>query len=66
LNVKHGEGTTMKMFRVAFDAGTWVPWAVAIALIAVGAALFRYAVTPMISTGWERARSVVSEKGIVV
>jgi branched-chain amino acid transport system permease protein len=65
LNVKHGEGTTMKMFRVAFDAGTIWPWLTAVGLIVVGFGIFRF-VSPMIATAWDRARAIALEKGFVV
>ncbi len=65
LSVKQDSGPGMKMFGVAFNANGPIPWCVALALIAVGVAMFRW-VGPMMGGAWDRARATAREKGIVI
>ncbi len=62
LSLKGAEGSVMKAAGIAFDAKHWLPWALAVASAASGAALGAFA-WRAVKTAWEEARVAARERG---
>ncbi len=64
LGVKGAEGSMMKLAGFAFDAKSWQPWVLALALLAVGGVWSRF-VARTITAAWTRARATAEARGLV-
>ncbi len=65
LAVRHSEGPAMKLFGVGFRSDSLMAWGLMLVLLIAAAALFRL-IAPRMSAGWDAARAVARERGIVV
>ncbi len=65
LAVRQSDGPAMKLFGIAFNANTLMPWFTMLALLIVGGALFRL-IAPRMSAAWDSARTTAAERGIVI
>jgi branched-chain amino acid transport system permease protein len=63
LRVRDAEGSVMRMAGIAWDIASWRPWALALASLAVGLALIRFA-WRAVSAVWDGARTVAKERGL--
>jgi branched-chain amino acid transport system permease protein len=63
LRVKADEGSVMAMAGMAIDTASWRPWALALASLAVGLFLVRFA-WRSVGAIWDDARATAREKGL--
>lgn len=63
LRAQAGSGPVMRAAGIALDAGSWRPWALAVACLVAGSALGRFT-WRRVEAAWEEARAIAREKGL--